>query len=85
MKWFVVLLFLCFAGCSSEPANLDKSETQQNKHAIAPSATINIQARKFSKGEVLYMRNCADCHGWKVNGNGPAVEYMDTPTPVLTA
>lgn len=83
MKWPVVLLSLCLACCSSEPVNTEIGEIAKNKDILVPMVTTNIQARKFSKGEALYLRNCADCHGWEGKGNGPAVEYMDVPTPVL--
>ncbi len=83
MKWSVALLSLFLSSCSREPVILSTSETVSIKEAPPSLTHSSIQPRKFSKGEALYIRNCADCHGWEGKGGGPAVEYMDVPTPVL--
>jgi mono/diheme cytochrome c family protein len=32
--------------------------------------------RRFTQGEVLYLRYCADCHGWEGRGDGPLVPIL---------
>lgn len=39
--------------------------------------------RRFSPGEVLYIRNCADCHGWEGQGNGPVGQVLLKKPPSL--
>jgi mono/diheme cytochrome c family protein len=39
--------------------------------------------RRFTSGEVLYVRNCADCHGWEGKGNGPVGQVLLKKPPSL--
>jgi mono/diheme cytochrome c family protein len=32
--------------------------------------------RRFTQGEVLYLRHCADCHGWEGRGDGPLASIL---------
>lgn len=81
MNWIIVLVVFLLSACSGEPIN--KASPIQHVDAQASAVTPAVQPRKFTKGEALYMRNCADCHGWEGRGNGPAAEYVDVVTPVL--
>lgn len=80
MKSLSVLFLALLAGCSGEPVNI---KGEQISDARTQSAPLMVQPRKLSKGEALYLRHCADCHGWEGRGHGAADEYMDVPTPVL--
>ncbi len=72
-----VLIFIVFVGCTHEQASkMSPAQTEETAHAA-------IQPRKFSQGEVHYIRNCADCHGWEGRGNGPVAEFMRVSPPVL--
>lgn len=48
-----------------------------------PPTSNGLAAGKTTTGEVLYVRHCADCHGWEGAGNGAIVELMDVPPPSL--
>ena len=48
-----------------------------------PPASSVADSRKFSKGEALYIRFCADCHGWQGSGQGPIAELVDAAPPSL--
>ena len=41
-------------------------------------AASNSWADEVSEGRVLYMRNCAACHGVEADGNGPAAPALTT-------
>lgn len=77
MKILMMVTFLVLVGCSGKPAT-DALESMQE---ALPE--LVIKPHKLTKGEALYLRNCADCHGWAGHGNGPAAEYMDAPIPEL--
>ena len=44
-----------------------------NAEAAAPPAPI---LQRFSLGQVLYVRQCADCHGWEGQGEGPLTAVL---------
>ena len=81
MNWSIVLVFILLAGCTPKPVS--KKPAVQIEVAPSETAHLPVQPRKLSKGEVLYIRYCADCHGWEGRGNGPAAEFMRVQTPVL--
>lgn len=49
--------------------------------AAAPSAVQPL--RRLSRGQVLYLRHCADCHGWEGSGDGPLATILTTNPPAL--
>jgi cytochrome c oxidase cbb3-type subunit 2 len=51
--------------------------------APAPPRTRPARNRKLSRerGEVLYLRHCAGCHGEKADGNGVAAEFFPEHPP----
>ena len=51
--------------------------------AQATEKQDSATSRRFSQGEVLYVRNCADCHGWEGNGNGPVGQVLLKKPPSL--
>lgn len=38
---------------------------------------------RLTKGEALYIRYCADCHGWEGRGDGPVAASLGTTPPPL--
>lgn len=66
----------------SAPAR-DKLEPQKQITAQALRAQPPALTRRFSEGEVLYVRNCADCHGWEGKGNGPVGQVLLKKPPSL--
>ena len=44
-----------------------------NAEAAAPPAPT---LQRFSLGQVLYVRQCADCHGWEGQGEGPLTAVL---------
>ena len=81
MKWSIVLILFLLAGCPRDPVS--KVSSTEIEKTLTQTSPLTVQPRKFTKGEALYIRNCADCHGWEGRGNGPAAEFINTPLPVL--
>ncbi|MCS6926356.1 MAG: c-type cytochrome [Candidatus Binatia bacterium] len=82
--WRVAVLLL-MVGCarSSLPARPGLGATpplSADHFASAPSA---VAPRRFTTGEVLYIRHCADCHGWEGRGNGPLSQMLIAQPPPL--
>jgi mono/diheme cytochrome c family protein len=80
--WRVVVVLGLVAGCargvsSSHP---EIRPTVQPQSAVTPAAA---PLRKFTQGEVLYMRHCAGCHGWEGQGNGPVAQMLGITPPSL--
>jgi mono/diheme cytochrome c family protein len=44
---------------------------------------IRISPRRLTQGEVLYIRHCADCHGWEGRGNGALAQALIVKPPPL--
>lgn len=42
-----------------------------------------VPLRRFTQGEVLYVQNCADCHGWEGRGDGPVGQVLLKQPPSL--
>ncbi|MDT8426227.1 MAG: c-type cytochrome [Methyloprofundus sp.] len=74
----MIVTFLVLVGCSGKPTTVAQEQMQE-----AVPELVVIKPHKLTKGEALYLRNCADCHGWEGHGNGAAAEYMDAPVPAL--
>lgn len=76
------LLSACTQGPLSEPpSGLPSAESEPGLPATAEP--VQKLPRKLSKGEVLYISQCADCHGWEGRGNGSAAEFLSINTPTL--
>lgn len=86
MIWPAIIVFSFLTACSQR----SPSENADGLPSVQPGSDLDVAAeslrkppRKLSKGEVLYIRHCADCHGWEGRGNGPAAEFLTINTPAL--
>jgi mono/diheme cytochrome c family protein len=71
---FFVLILM--AGCTQ--AGLDIQRSDQT--ATTPP---QVQVHRLTHGEALYLRNCADCHGWEGRGGGPVAAMLGIRPPSL--
>lgn len=67
-----------------------KSEHQEarensREQPVAAGVANQVAAtpRRFTQGEVLFIRNCADCHGWEGKGGGPVGQVLLKKPPSL--
>jgi len=62
-------------------------ERSTSQEALAPAQPIATQAtitpHRLTEGEVLYLRHCADCHGWEGKGDGPVGKVLLKQPPSL--
>lgn len=77
----VLLLSACARTVDFDSPTDSPPETLRTDQAVGTPASVT--ARRFSRGEVLYIRNCADCHGWEAVGNGPMAQLLDAQPPTL--
>jgi mono/diheme cytochrome c family protein len=67
----------------STPAQEKFEPQRQQTAAQAVRAQATATPHRFSEGEVLYVRNCADCHGWEGKGSGPVGQVLLKKPPSL--
>jgi len=72
----LVLMVILVAGCTR--AGMDVQPTGQS--AASPTT---LQSRRLTLGEALYIRHCADCHGWEARGDGPVAKLFKVKAPSL--
>lgn len=86
MTWPVILVFSLLSACTqgplSEPSN-GLPSVQSEPGLPVTAEPVRKPPRKLSEGEVLYIRYCADCHGWEGRSNGPAAEFLSINPPAL--
>jgi len=56
---------------------------QAIEQPVAATPSVVQPLRRFSRGQVLYLRHCADCHGWEGSGDGPLAAILTTKPPAL--
>ena len=83
--WQAVLALVLMAGCTHAPVPVrPRTGPPGQEHADQKVATVVPAAlRRFTKGEVLYLRQCADCHGWTGRGDGPLAAVLEKKPPNL--
>ena len=83
-EWLCVLL-VSVVGCSRRPLRepISKGPTTQLRadQSVIPRPPIPL--RRFTKGEAIYIRYCADCHGWQGQGAGPVSQALGRTPPAL--
>ncbi|MGE0827057.1 MAG: c-type cytochrome [Candidatus Binatia bacterium] len=75
----VVLLLLFTNGCTrtplpTHPGAGPSSEVPRNETV---TAAVRPPAHKLTEGEVLYLRQCATCHGASARGDGPMAAELE--------
>lgn len=82
MWWMMlaVLLVGCVQEASPVRSQLPGETAAPAKGAVTPIAQ---PPRRLTEGEVLYLRHCADCHGWEGRGNGPVGQVLLIKPPSL--
>jgi mono/diheme cytochrome c family protein len=81
--WWMVLGVVVHCARGAFPAHPEIGAMTQ--FAAAQSVTVPTAppSRKFTQGEVLYIRHCAGCHGWEGQGNGPVAQQLQINPPSL--
>ncbi|HEV8717759.1 MAG TPA: c-type cytochrome [Candidatus Binatia bacterium] len=81
--WVIVLILLLAGGCTRGGLSA-RPEAALSVHPAGAQPAVVAPApptpRRFSQGEILYIRYCADCHGWEGRGDGPLAHIL-TATP----
>lgn len=83
--WRSVVVLLLVIGCARGPLPVRSSLGASTPPPAdqAGSASAPVSPRRFTLGEVLYIRHCADCHGWEGRGNGALGQILITKPPPL--
>jgi mono/diheme cytochrome c family protein len=72
------LLFVSMFMLGCTQVGMDMHRAEQ-----APTPPPRRQAHRLTHGEALYLRNCADCHGWEGRGAGPVADLFGIQPPSL--
>ncbi len=68
-------------------SQIESQRQQESSREQSGSAGSSLQTpatpRRFSRGEVLFIRNCAGCHGWEGKGGGPVGQVLLRKPPSL--
>lgn len=75
MIHLIVFALVCVVAPSGNEVHAEETKSSSGETAQPP--------RRFTSGEVLYVRNCADCHGWEGRGNGPVGQVLLKKPPTL--
>ncbi len=83
--WRIVVVLLLMVGCTRGPLparpGLGTSTPPPTDRSVR--APVPVFPRRFTLGEVLYIRHCADCHGWEGQGNGALGQSLIAKPPPL--
>ncbi|MEW6300224.1 MAG: c-type cytochrome [Thermodesulfobacteriota bacterium] len=83
--WRMAVVSLLVAGCASGslPARSGLGAGTPPPASRSVSAPAPVFPRRFTSGEVLYIRHCADCHGWEGRGGGALGRILIVEPPPL--
>jgi len=83
--WRAALALVLVIGCAHTPVPVRPgTESPGQGHTDQQAASVaSSPPRRFTKGEVLYLRQCADCHGWTGRGDGPLAAVLEKKPPNL--
>jgi mono/diheme cytochrome c family protein len=83
--WMVVLVVGLMIGCARGPlparSGIEPTPSRPAEQAVV--TPIRVSPRRLTQGEVLYIRHCADCHGWEGRGNGALAHALIVKPPPL--
>ena len=79
MRILVMLVLVVMIGCSrtplpSSPASGPSTPVPKDVTVVAKPA---IAAHRLTKGEILYIRHCAGCHGADARGGGAVAKALE--------
>lgn len=60
----------------------EKRAIKEKRQTHSPAPVVS-SLRRFTRGQVLYLQHCADCHGWEGQGDGPLKTILASKPPVL--
>ena len=73
----MLLVFVVFSGCNSEPTPHQASKAgvivQKDFQSVADASSVTEETRQ------IYQRYCAQCHGVKGHGDGINAPYLVVP------
>jgi mono/diheme cytochrome c family protein len=72
----LLFVLILLGGCTQLGMDLQRSDQPVNTPLQAP-------AHRLTQGEALYLRHCADCHGWEGRGGGPVAAMLGIQPPSL--
>ena len=72
----LLLVSMFMLGCTQVGMDIHRSEP-------ALTTSPQRQVHRLTRGEALYLRNCADCHGWEGGGGGPVADMFGIRPPSL--
>ena len=66
-------------------STLDEGKSNMKRHLLLiPLLAMGCSLEAQPDGQLLYMENCASCHGATGRGDGPAASGLGTPPADLT-
>jgi len=85
MRHVVLVVLVLVSGCArgtlpSHSAVEPTAQLPADRSIVTASA---LSLRRFTPGEVLYLRHCAGCHGWEGQGNGLVAQALEINPPSL--
>ena len=81
LGWIVFIILSSVQIDVQSPAKGAGRPVEVGQRETTPSAQPAL--RRLSRGQVLYLRHCADCHGWEGSGDGPLAAILTTKPPAL--
>ncbi len=78
---YVVLLATWSSAIEALPSKESKVAADNDRQESTLAAPASL--RRFTRGQVLYLQHCADCHGWEGRGDGPLTAVLASKPPVL--
>jgi mono/diheme cytochrome c family protein len=72
----LLFVLLVLGGCTQVGMDIQRSDQSVN-------TPLQARAHRLTHGEALYLRYCADCHGWEGRGSGPGAEMFGIRPPSL--
>lgn len=76
--WRVIWAFVLVAGCARGPVPARPGTAPRAQLSTGVTSPVPSPPRRFTQGEILYIRHCTDCHGWTGHGDGPLALLLAT-------
>lgn len=76
--WKAAVAFVLVAGCARGPVPARPGTAPRAQLSTGVTSPVPSSPRRFTQGEILYIRHCTDCHGWTGHGDGPFAPLLAT-------